>query len=82
MYTQKPGLDLQLIANHPGFKFEAEFFQSLWIGPVKLCKELFHLIVYMFLCSYYLTCSCSIQATVNDRSRIGTAEFPGVDARK
>ena len=36
----------------------------------------------LFLYSYYLTCSCSSQATINDHPRIGTAEFSGVDARK
>ena len=29
MHMQKPGLDLQSIANHPGFKFEADSFPSL-----------------------------------------------------
>ena len=28
LHTQKPGLDLQLIASHPGFQFEAEFFPA------------------------------------------------------
>ena len=28
-YIENPD-DLQLIANHPGFKFESEFFQSLF----------------------------------------------------
>jgi len=29
MHVKNPD-DLQLVANHPGFKFEAEFFQSLF----------------------------------------------------
>lgn len=29
IYSKKPGLDLQLIANHPGVKFEEYFFTSL-----------------------------------------------------
>ncbi len=32
MQTQKAGLDLQLIANHPVFQFEAEFFPSLFLS--------------------------------------------------
>ena len=31
MHTKKTGSDLQLIANHPVFKFEASFFQSLFV---------------------------------------------------
>ena len=34
MHMQKPGSDLQLIANHPFFQFETEFFQPLQKGGV------------------------------------------------
>ena len=37
MHTKKNRMDLRLIANHPVFQFEAEFFQSLVKNLFDIC---------------------------------------------
>ena len=42
MHTQKKtGLDLRLIANHPVFQFETEFFQSLFLVSQQIHQIIF-----------------------------------------
>lgn len=38
-HTQNPGLDLRLIANHPGVQFETDFFQASFLSKRYLLAQ-------------------------------------------
>lgn len=58
MHTQKTGLDLQLIANHPFFQFKTEFSPASSLDYTRLTVLLSHEVAVSFKTSFKLSIFC------------------------